>query len=124
MRKGTYAVCGSGPLHVRGMREAHDVDLIVSQEVYESYKAAGWKETLYPGDPGRPRALSFGDFDMGTTWSVGSYNPNPQKLIDDADDIDGVAFVKLSEVLEWKTAAKRPKDLADISLIIDYVSSH
>lgn len=123
LKPGTYAVVGSGPLHVRKLREAHDIDLIVTEEVYATLKDLGWKENLYPDNPGRPKALYNGDFDASTSWSVGNYNPDPADLIANTDVIDGVAFVKLSEVLQWKQACGRPKDVADVKLIKKYLSS-
>lgn len=120
---GTYAVVGSGPLHVRKLREAHDIDLIVTEEVYATLKDLGWKENLYPENPGRPKAIYSGDFDASTSWSVGSYNPDPANLIANADVIDGVAFVRLSEVLQWKQACGRPKDIVDVQLIEKHVAT-
>ncbi|MGW2743274.1 hypothetical protein [Streptomyces sp. NPDC001450] len=39
------------------------------------------------------------------------------RLIGDADVIDGVPFMRLGDILRWKIAAARPKDHADIAAI-------
>ena len=35
---GKYALFGSAPMGVRGLKECSDIDLIVSEEVWEEYK--------------------------------------------------------------------------------------
>lgn len=41
-------------------------------------------------------------------------------LIDTAEVIDGVPFTNLDEVILWKTAMGREKDLNDLELIANY----
>ena len=43
--EGSYVVEGSGVLDVLGIREANDIDLVVSPEVYEKLKEAKHKIT-------------------------------------------------------------------------------
>jgi hypothetical protein len=120
---GTYAVIGSGPLDIRHLRPAHDIDLLVNNTAYALLKSYGWAEEVTPGRE-RPWKLSYGWFDVSMTWSIKRYRPDPQRLIDQADIIEGVAFVRLTEVLRWKKASGRPKDLADIRLIEQYLAAH
>lgn len=40
-----------------------------------------------------------------------------KELIKNADILNGIRFVKLEKVLEWKKAFNRPKDQEDIKLI-------
>lgn len=49
------------------------------------------------------------------------YTPDPQYLIDNAEIINGVPFVKLEEVIKWKKAFGRPKDLEDIKRIEEFL---
>ena len=50
-------------------------------------------------------------FEAGTGWNYGSYQPDVQKLIAEAEMIEGVPFVQLEEVRKWKEAFGREKDL-------------
>ncbi|MDP3741387.1 MAG: hypothetical protein Q8R08_03630 [bacterium] len=42
--KDSYVVFGGSPLALVGIREANDIDLLVSPEVYSQLKKAGWQE--------------------------------------------------------------------------------
>ena len=42
-------------------------------------------------------------------------------LIDDAERIDGLPFARLEDVLAWKRAYARPKDLDHVRLIERYL---
>jgi hypothetical protein len=118
---GEYAVVGSGPLAVRGIREAHDIDLVVTPQLYDQLKKDGWDEEHIP-DSKREWVLSHGPFDVAATWSVEGYEPEVPQLIADAELIDGVAFVRLEDVMRWKKACAREKDLADIRLIEQFLA--
>lgn len=41
---GEYAIFGSGPMGIRDLREMHDMDLIVSDKIFNEYlDKQGWK---------------------------------------------------------------------------------
>jgi hypothetical protein len=46
---------------------------------------------------------------VGTSWAYG--HPDIDLLIDTADTIDGLPFVRLEHVAAYKRIAGRPKDL-------------
>jgi hypothetical protein len=117
-----YAVVGSGPLAIRNIRPAHDIDLIVTQDIYDKLKNLGWKEEYFP-DTERPWVLFHGPFDVSTSWSVNEFKPLPRQLIKDADIIDGIPFARLEDVLQWKRTCGREKDLEDVKLIEEYLKS-
>jgi hypothetical protein len=119
---GQYAVIGSGPMAVRDIRQANDIDFIVTQELYDKLVASGWQKEHFEGKGG-PWGISHGVFEANTSWSVNDYHPDPQQLINDADVIDGVAFIRLEDVVQWKKACAREKDLKDIELIKTYLAS-
>ncbi len=54
----------------------------------------------------------YGDWFPGE-WSV-------DELIDTADIVDGIRFVNLASVIEWKKRMGREKDLNDLILIEEY----
>jgi hypothetical protein len=49
--------------------------------------------------------------------SLPNYNPDINMLIKNAEIINGLAFTRLTDVIDFKRALGRPKDLVDIDLI-------
>jgi len=118
---GAYIVFGSGPMAAAGIRESADVDLLVSPQLFEQLRQAGWKEVVKgPGD----KPLVKDVFEAHPNWDFSSYKPTLDHLLATATVIDGVPFASLQEVKKWKTAGARPKDLVDIELIDEYLASH
>ena len=50
--------------------------------------------------------------------------PRQKNLLKMAEIIEGIPFAPLTEVLKWKKAFGRPKDVVDIELIEQYLESH
>jgi hypothetical protein len=117
---GQYVVFGGGPLAAHGIRPTTDVDLFVTTTVYEQLKLAGWEEHDVPA-PGEGRYLAQGIYGAACTWHYGEYNPVPEELIAVADLIEGIPFAPLVEVVKWKKAYGRPKDLVDVTLIEEFL---
>ncbi|MCL4391964.1 hypothetical protein M1413_01400 [Patescibacteria group bacterium] len=112
---GSYAIFGSGPMAVRGLRECRDIDLVVTDELFEEYKSAsGWELK----DAGGKEMLAKDGIEMAADWGPGEWDV--EQLIEDADIIENLPFVRLAEVLRWKKLLKREKDLKDIEIIEDY----
>lgn len=101
-----YAVYGSGPLAVRGIRRANDVDLIVTERLYEKLEGH-----LLPGD-GKQLSENIEAF---RTWPGAP--ATVEELIARADIIDAIRFVRLADVAAWKAWRGRPKDLEDVGLL-------
>jgi len=114
---GQYAIFGSGPMGVRGLKICEDADLIVSKELWDKYKSdPGWKlKTAACGTDG----LCNGLVEFYYIWKPGEWDAD--QLIADAEMIDGLPFVKLKYVLEWKKIYNREKDLKDIKIIENYL---
>ncbi len=112
---GGYAIFGSGPMAIRGLRDCRDIDLIVTDEVFEEYKnSSGWELKEIKGK----ELLANNGVEMMNGWSPGEWDI--KQLIEDAEIIEGLPFVRLSEVLRWKKLAKRDKDLKDIEILEKY----
>lgn len=94
--QGQYVVFGSGPLMIHGIRESHDIDLLVTPALYKKLEA-------------------------DSTWQVREW-PDGSNYLAKAEMIEGVSFAPLREVLKWKQAYGRPKDMADVRLIAEYLS--
>lgn len=116
--KDSYVVFGSCPLSAVGIREANDIDLLVSKEVFTKLKRVGWQE-LHKSSNDIP--LTHNVFEAHDNWDFGSYSPTLDQLLVNAMVIDGVTFASLEEVRKWKIASGRPKDIADIKLIDEYL---
>ena len=115
---GDFAVFGSGPLIVRGIIEAtNDLDVVS--------RGAAWERALQLGDlvsleEHDVEVVSFNDgaITVGTSWAYGEFDID--HLIDSAEIIDGLPFVRLEHVVEYKEAAVRPKDLAHLRALAGY----
>lgn len=115
---GQYAIFGSGPMWVRGIRESDDLDIIARGGAWEQAKAGGIvgvKE--YSG----LQYVHFADekIEAYNDWYPGKWDID--KLIDTAEIIDGIPFVRLESVVEWKKIMGREKDGKDLVLIQEYL---
>lgn len=117
--EGSYIVFGSCPLAAAGLRESGDIDMLVNDETHELLRQAGWGE-IDKGENDRP--LTREVFEVHSDWKFSTYDPTLEHLLETAMYVDGVPFASLHEVRKWKAASGRPKDLADIALIDDYLS--
>lgn len=115
---GSYVVFGSCPLATAGIREAEDIDLLVSEDMLKQLSKAGWKELEKSSDD---KPLAHDVFEAHSNRDFSSYSPTLEQLLESAEFIDGVPFASLDEVRKWKVASGRPKDKKDIELIDQYI---
>ena len=109
----SFVVVGSGILNALGIRPANDIDMIVSPELFDRLAKAGWSKGSWVDQT----VLAKGKFDIGQHWM----GDGVDKLLQRATVIDGIPYLSLTDLLAWKIARARPKDLADVQLINDYV---
>lgn len=114
----SYIAFGSCPLAVAEIREAQDIDLLVSKATFLKLKESGWQE-LYKDSNDKP--LIYGVFEAHDNWNFSAYNPTLEHLLANATIIDDIPFVSIEEVRKWKVASGRPKDISDIKLIDEYL---
>lgn len=124
---GKYIVVG-GAMEAHGIRKANDVDLIVTDELFDQLVEAGWTQyDLTPKDKGRDgnkRKVNQGDVDVMTEFSWNEVTIAETKdLITRAEIIEGVPFVPLELLLQWKEISEREKDATDAALIRDYLET-
>jgi hypothetical protein len=109
---GEFAVFGSGPLLVRGIIETvSDLDVLCRNAAWNVAQRLSSAETTEYGS----RVVSHGPISFGTTWGLGEFDVD--ELIDEAEMIDGLPFVRLQHVVAYKKVAGRAKDLAHLDLI-------
>lgn len=109
---GDFAVFGSGPLIVRGIIEAtNDLDVISRGPAWERALELG---DLVHLDEHNVEVVAFdgGAITVGTSWAYGEFDID--QLIDTAEIIESLPFVRLEHVVRYKETAARPKDLAHL----------
>jgi len=113
-----FAVFGSGPMVIRGMREPHDLDVLARGEAWDICKSKSEPRKAVSG--GEVCEFADGDVEVFSSWAPGEWDTD--ELIDTAETIDGIRFVRLEHVLEWKRRMGREKDTRDIAIIEEYLS--
>jgi hypothetical protein len=112
-----FAVFGSGPMMAHGLKESRDLDLIA--------RGAAWEKALVLGElaktPKGDDKVTIGDIEIFSAWGPGQWDIDA--LIDGAEIIGGIRFVRLEEVLKWKRLMGRPKDAGHIALIEEHLAS-
>lgn len=112
---GDFAIFGSGPLLVRGIIEAtNDIDIICRGPAWEKAVSIGEKVFL-PDYDVEIVSIDEGAITLGRSWGIGEFDTN--ELIDSAEVIDGLPFVKIKYVVDYKRIAGRTKDLQHLELI-------
>ena len=129
MPQDQFAVFGSGPMFLHGIRspnELQDLDLIAVGEAWD--KAIEYqvmrlhKPVKQNGDWGCFYVSMFeGLLEVWNGWGPGTWDL--QDLIDRAEVSDsGIRFVRLEDVVRWKNLMRRPKDIEHSALIRKYLS--
>lgn len=113
---GQFAIFGSGPMAIRGIRQADDLDVIVKPDL--------WKALIerFPDSlRHNPACLQIGKIEIFHDWM--QLSPMIIEMIDNAEIISGFPFVQLKYVVKWKEQHGRDKDLKDIELINKFVKN-
>lgn len=112
---GKFALFGSSPLAIRGIVDARDIDIIVTEDVWEEYEKK-WK--IMATDDGS-RYLWNDEIELWRDWKPGIWDI--EKLIKESEAIEGLPFVRLKEVMRWKKLSGRDKDKKHLMLIGEYL---
>ena len=115
--QGDFAIFGSGPLIVREIVPAsNDLDIICRGRTWDYIRGVGEPEYLteYNVDI---VTMFDGSLTFGNKWGIGTFDTD--ELIDNAELIDGLPFVGLEYVAEYKKISKRPKDLQHLEALFD-----
>jgi hypothetical protein len=115
---GDFAIFGSGPLLVRGIIDGvGDIDILCRGNAW--LKASSIGELVYL-DEYDVEIISIDDglITLGRSWGYGDFDVD--ELIDSAEEINGLRFVLLRYVIEYKQIANRAKDLKHLDLIKEY----
>jgi len=117
---GKYALFGSAPLGVRGLKECSDVDLIVTEDLWQKYKdKPGWKYKITEKGVEHIE-VDDGDIEIWHDWRP--WYQDVTLFIDSAEMINGLPFVKLEYLIEWKKKFGREKDLKDLKAVEKFLN--
>ncbi|TDD47947.1 hypothetical protein [Saccharopolyspora elongata] len=113
-----YAIFGSGPLFAWGIRShISDLDVIARGEAWEMATTLGTPSPA-PSGYGDMVQLSGGRIEIFDRWIDAAWDTDT--LIDNAEYIDGLKFVTMAMVVQWKGGSSREKDKRDMDLIYRY----
>lgn len=104
---GEYAITGSGPMAIRGLREAKDIDIVV--------KKALWQELLKHFTPYDSKHIKIGNVEIWGDFL--NLTEHMDRAIDSSESLYGYPFVTLQDTISWKKFLNRAKDQEDIALI-------
>jgi 8-oxo-dGTP pyrophosphatase MutT (NUDIX family) len=107
-----YAITGSGPMAIRGMRKAKDIDLIVKRSL--------WQKLVQQFTPYDDKHIKIGNLEIWGDFI--NLTEHMDKVIDSADLLFGYPFVSLPDTLCWKKHLNREKDQKDIKLIEEFLA--
>ena len=110
-----FAIFGSGPLVVRHIiPSSTDLDILCRGEAWETVCQRGTREYL-PDYAVTVVALCNGAITFGRDWGIGKFDIN--ELIDTAEIIDSLPFVRLKHVVEYKRIRSSAKDLLHLEAL-------
>ncbi len=117
--KNQYVITSSAALAVRGIREANDLDIVVSAELGNTLKPK------YPliKEPFERIKLTDNIEALGPpSLFVDPKVVTPDKLLINPEVIAGHPYVNLETLRIFKALGTREKDVSDVRLIDDYLS--
>jgi hypothetical protein len=113
--KADFAIFGSGPLIVRGLIEgSNDLDVLCRGDAWKTVETLGRVSYLEEYDV-TVASICDGRVTFGTEWGIG--NPDVNALIDAAELIEGLPFVRLCHVVRYKLQRASAKDMQHIELL-------
>ena len=116
---GQYVVIGSGIMAQLGLREANDVDIAVTANLYAKLRASHeWEEEERYGKIFLKKDVV--EINPRLDWE--SYSTTAEEAIASATIFDGVPFMNLNELLTFKRALGREKDLRDVVVLEEYLA--
>jgi hypothetical protein len=113
---GEYSVFGSASMDLAGIRDAKDVDIIVTETLW---KVISKKYPVTKNESTGKFNIQIGNIEIGKDLSP--YTGSLVDVIANSEVVEGVAFASLEDVREIKKAFGRQKDLEDVKLIDEYL---
>jgi hypothetical protein len=116
--EGEFMICGSAILDALGIREAQDIDILVSPKLFNQLEKEGWqRHHKYPTTLKHPEGFSGAK----QTLDFMKENYSLEEALPLATYIEQVPFMSLEMLINAKIQLGRDKDFRDIKLIKDYL---
>ncbi len=118
-----YVVIGSGPLAVRGIREAKDIDIMVTDSLWDEMIK---KYQVISNDFGVECICLENDIEIVNPKDSifgNSVIVPKDEIFEKGDILDGIKFMSLEHLKKIKIEIGREKDLQDINLIDNFLNS-
>lgn len=116
-----HVVIGSGILCALNIRQADDIDIVVSERIFEGLiQSEDWNRSNF--DDGT-FVLVKGVYEIGVDRKLQDAEPTLEELKKDQVVIHGVPFISLKRVMDLKLERGWAKDLVDVELIQSYLHS-
>ncbi len=117
-----YLVLSGGSLAAHGIRQTSDIDIVADEDLFAQLKKTGqWKLTKRYQDETEFLEGEVVDIASRLEWS--DYQTTFSVARSRADIIEGVPFMSLDDLIEFKQAMSREKDFADIASINEYLEA-
>ena len=110
-----FIVIGSGLLDAWSLRSADDIDLVVTNRLFQHLQESGKYTT---GSRYEESFLAMDDQEIWLSWGKGN---DFEFLKQDAVTVDGIMFVNPEFLIDHKRERGTAKDLNDIQLLEQYL---
>ena len=118
-----YIVVGSGLLDVLGIRRSNDIDLVVDEALYD--KLRGLPGYVEDSSLDEERLLyRGGEAELWKSWPTMYGRWRIGDFMSGSEIINGVRFITLDFLRQWKVWHDQPKDRQDIALIDAYLGAN
>ena len=122
--QGEYIIVWSWPMAMRGIKEANDIDIVVSPKLFNQCILKNREQIprTYKEKVGEVY-LRKENIELYLDVNCWSHNPAFSELLQRADIIEGIAFASLEDILAFKKeyVKKNPKHILDIEKIERYI---
>jgi len=117
-----YLVFSGGSLAAHGIRQTSDVDLVVKSELFDKLVQTGkWQLTTGKDNT---KFLVNDNIEITSQLAWSDYPTTLEEAKSREILIDGVPFMSLADLIEFKQALGRNKDDKDIELINNYLEAY
>ena len=113
--QGEYVVIGSGLLDALKLREAHDLDIVASDSLFQMLRNSGEYEIK------EKYGKELLESDAVEIWTDWKDDAPFETLLQAAIQVEGVTFASPDVIIKRKKERGTPKDIADIQLLETYL---
>jgi predicted nucleotidyltransferase len=119
-------VVGSAILEIKGIRQANDLDILVTKEIFENFKKDNsWQVIEHQKRTGEIWEFLEKDgvqvylyfYDNHSNYDINYFLAENSRV----EVVEGVYFTSLTDLIRSKSLWSREKDLKDVERIKDYL---